>query len=374
MRSEGPLTMKLRAFGRTGWNVSEIGYGMWGMGGWTGSDDAESLGSLQRSIDLGCNFFDTAWAYGSGHSEQLLGKVLKANAGTARTRQDGYVKSPLQGSTSSNVVAAREDGGVKPPLQSGSSGEGKRLYVATKVPPKNRKWPSRREFSLDDCFPPDYINEYVDKSCANIGVDALDLIQLHTWEDSWLDDPRLPRAIERLRGSGKVCAFGISLNRWEPWNGVRAVRSGLIDAVQVIYNIFDQSPEDELFPACREHKVAVIARVPFDEGGLTGTLTLDSKWPQGDWRNIYFVPENLKATVQRAEALKPLIPAGSTLPEMALQFILNNPDVSTIIPGMRKRKHVDANLSASDKGPLAAELHAQLRDHRWDRTPTRWSQ
>ena len=323
--------MNYRTFGRTGWQVSEIGYGMWGMGGWTGSDDAESLDSLQHAIDLGCNFFDTAWAYGSGHSEQLLGKTLRANPG-------------------------------------------KQLYIATKVPPKNRKWPSRREFSLDDCFPPDYISEYVEKSRANIGVDTLDLIQLHTWEDTWLDDARLPRAIEQLRASGKVRAFGVSLNRWEPWNGVRAVRSGLIDAVQVIYNIFDQNPEDELFPACREHNVAVIARVPFDEGGLTGTLTEDSKWPEGDWRNIYFVAENLKATVQRAEALKPLIPVGSTLPEMALRFILNNPDVSTIIPGMRKRKNVDANLAAGEKGPLPEPLSGQLRAHRWDRTPTRWSQ
>ena len=332
--------MHCRTFGRTGWQVSEIGYGMWGMGGWTGSDDAESLDSLQRSIDLGCNFFDTAWAYGNGHSEQLLGKTLQANATAA----------------------------------SGAAGKDKKLHVATKVPPKNRKWPSRREFSLDDCFPPDYINEYVDKSRANVGVDSLDLIQLHTWEDHWLDDPRLPRAIEQLRSSGKVRAFGISLNRWEPWNGIRAVRSGLIDAVQVIYNIFDQNPEDELFPACREHKVAVIARVPFDEGSLTSNLSIDSKWPQGDWRNIYFVPENLKASVQRAEALKPLVPAGSSLPEMALRFILNNPDVSTIIPGMRKPKHVTANLAASDQGPLPAPLHTELRAHRWDRTPTKWSQ
>jgi aryl-alcohol dehydrogenase-like predicted oxidoreductase len=319
-----------RVFDRTGWHVGEIGYGMWGMGGWTGSDDAESLDSLQRAIDLGCNFFDTAWAYGNGHSEQLLGKVLKSNAS-------------------------------------------KKVYVATKIPPKNRKWPSRREFSLDDCFPPDHIFEYVDKSLANVGANALDLIQLHTFEDAWLDDPRLASAIEQLRSSGKVRAFGISLNRWEPWNGIRAVRSGLIDAVQVIYNIFDQNPEDELFLACREHNVAVIARVPFDEGSLTGTLTLDSKWPQGDWRNIYFVPENLKASVQRVDALKPLVPAGSSLPEMALRFILNNRDVATIIPGMRKRRHVDSNLAASDKGPLPEPLHAQLRPHRWDRTPTKWS-
>ncbi len=148
--------MHYRRFGRTGWNVSEIGYGMWGMAGWTGSDDAESLASLQRSVDLGCNFFDTAWAYGDGHSEQLLGKILRANKNAA------------------------------------NAGPDKKLYVATKVPPKNRRWPSRREFSLDDCFPPDYIVEYVEKSLANIGVETLDLIQFHTWEDKWLDDDRLP--------------------------------------------------------------------------------------------------------------------------------------------------------------------------------------
>jgi len=215
--------MQYRRFGRTGWNVSEIGYGMWGMAGWTGSEDAESLASLQRAVDLGCNFFDTAWAYGDGHSEQLLGKVLRANPG-------------------------------------------KKLYTATKVPPKNRKWPARREYSLDDCYPPEYIEEYVDKSLANLGVKTLDLIQLHTWEDKWLDDKRLLPVIEKLRSSKKVGAFGLSLNRWEPWNGVRAVRNGVVDAVQVIYNIFDQNPEDELFPACREKDVAVIARVPFDEG------------------------------------------------------------------------------------------------------------
>jgi aryl-alcohol dehydrogenase-like predicted oxidoreductase len=331
--------MNYRKFGRTGWNVSEIGYGMWGMAGWTGSDDAESLAALQRAVDLGCNSFDTAWAYGSGHSEELLGKILRAN------RNNSAVGGP-----------------------------DKKLYVATKVPPKNRRWPSRPEYSLDDSYPPDYIVEYVDKSLKNIGVDVLDLIQFHTWEDIWLDDVRLPNAIEKLHASGKVRAVGISLNRWEPTNGIRAVRAGLVDVVQVIYNIFDQNPEDQLFPACREKNVAVIARVPFDEGTLTGTLTLDSKWPAGDWRSTYFVPENLKASVARADALKPLVPAGSTLPEMALRFILNNPDVSTIIPGMRKLRNVEANLAASDKGPLPAPLHAQLRPHRWDRIPTQWSQ
>jgi aryl-alcohol dehydrogenase-like predicted oxidoreductase len=323
--------MNYRRFGRSGWNVSEIGYGMWGMAGWTGSQDTESLDSLQRSIDLGCNFFDTAWAYGNGHSEQLLGKILRANPG-------------------------------------------KTLYAATKIPPKNRRWPSHREFSLDESYPPDYIEEYLNKSLKNIGVETLDLIQFHTWEDGWLDDVRLPRAIEKLRKSGKVRAVGISINRWEPWNGIRAVRDGVVDAVQVIYNIFDQNPEDELFPACREKDVAVIARVPFDEGTLTGTLTLDSKWPKGDWRNTYFVAENLNASVAHAQALKLLLRHGLTMPEMALRFILNNKDVSTIIPGMRKRRHVDANIAAGDRGPLDAALRAELRKHRWERTPTRWSQ
>ena len=323
--------MQYRRFGRTGWNVSEIGYGMWGMAGWTGSEDEQSLAALQRAVDLGCNFFDTAWAYGDGHSEELLGKVLRANPG-------------------------------------------KKLYTATKVPPKNRKWPARREYSLDDCYPPAYIEEYVDKSLANLGVKTMDLIQLHTWEDHWLDDTRLLPVIKKLKSSGKVGAFGISMNRWEPWNGVRAARSGAVDAVQVIYNIFDQNPEDELFPACREKDVAVIARVPFDEGSLTGSLTVDSKWPKGDWRNTYFVAENLKATVERVERLKAVRRGGISLAEMALRFILNNKDVSTIIPGMRKIANVEANLAASDRAPLARPLHAELQKHRWDRTPTKWSQ
>ena len=336
--------MNYRRFGRTGWHVSELGYGMWGLAGWSGSDDDESLASLQRSVELGCNFFDTAWAYGDGRSEKILGRVLRENQ---------------------NALASG---------QRAIGGPDRKLYVATKVPPKNRKWPSRREFSLDDCFPPDYVFEYVDKSLANIGVDTLDLIQFHTWEDQWLDDARLPRTIDDLRKSGKVRAVGISLNRWEPWNGLRAVRSGLIDAVQVIYNIFDQNPEDELFPACREHDVAVIARVPFDEGSLTGTLTLDSKWPATDWRSTYFVPQNLKASVEHADALKPLLKDGMTLPEMAMRFILNNQDVATIIPGMRKLKNVESNVASSAKGPLPAPLQSELRAHRWVRTPTPWSQ
>jgi aryl-alcohol dehydrogenase-like predicted oxidoreductase len=323
--------MKYRRFGKTNWMVSEIGYGMWGMADWSGSDDEQSLEALQLSVDLGCNFFDTAWAYGAGHSERLLGKLLLANPD-------------------------------------------KRLFTATKIPPKNFIWPSQRGFSLDNCFPPEHIVEYVHKSLENAGVESFDLMQFHVWEDSWLEDDRWIKTMDDLRSQGLIHAVGISINRWEPWNGVKTVRSGLIDAVQVIYNIFDQNPEDELFPACEEMDVAVIARVPFDEGTLTGNLTLDSTWPEGDWRNTYFVPENLKSSVEHADQLKPLIPKGMTMPEMALRFILNNPTVSTIIPGMRKLNHVKSNISCSDAGPLPEKLHQQLKSHRWDRSPTSWSQ
>jgi len=311
--------------------VSEIGYGMWGMSGWTGSEDEESFHALQRSVDLGCTFFDTAWAYGNGHSEGMLGRLVRANPG-------------------------------------------KRLYTATKIPPKNRQWPSRREYVLDDCYPPEYIEEYVLDSLKNSGLNCFDLIQFHTWEDQWVEDDRWVNKMDALRSQGLFQAVGISINRWEPWNALRAVRLGLIDAVQVIHNIFDQAPEDELFPACREKGVAIIARVPFDEGTLTGTLTKKSSWPQGDWRNSYFVQENLNMSVDRAEALTKILPAGMTLPEMALRFILSHPDVSTVIPGMRRVRHAEENISASDQGPLSPELISQLRLHRWDRKPTRWSQ
>lgn len=316
--------MNYRRFGRTNWQVSEIGYGMWGMGGWTGSDDEESLGSLQRAVDLGCNFFDTASAYGEGKSERLLGQLMRANSQ-------------------------------------------EKLYTATKIPPKNATWPSRREFTLDDTFPPDYIEQRVHESLEHAGLESFDLMQFHVWEDSWVEDDRWIKKMNELRSQGLIQSVGISINRWQPWNGVKAVRSGLIDTVQVVYNIFDQNPEDELFPACAEMDVAVIARVPFDEGTLTGTLTKESKWPEGDFRNIYFVPENLIPSVDRAEKLKQLLPPDMGLPELALRFILESPTVSTIIPGMRKYRHVESNIAASAAGSLSPELLSELREHRWER-------
>ncbi len=323
--------MEYRLFGRTGWRVSEIGYGMWGLAGWTGSRVTESMRALELSLELGCNFYDTAFAYGEGFSELLLGRLVRAHPD-------------------------------------------KKLYVATKIPPKNRIWPSRRGFTLDDTFPPDYIREMTEKSLEKLGLDSIDLQQFHVWEDAWANDERWVRAVDDLKRQGMIRAIGISVNRWEPNNSIDTLNTGQIDAVQVIYNIFDQAPKDVLFPLCRDLEIGVIARVPFDEGSLTGTLTKETRWPEGDWRNTYFVKENLDATVDRVEALKPLVPSGMTLPELALRFILANPIVDTVIPGMRSEKHVRANIAAGDARELPAELLDRLGKCRWDRVPTQWSQ
>lgn len=323
--------MHYRRFGRTNWKVSEIGYGMWGLAGWQGTDEKEVDRALDRSVELGCNFFDTAWAYGGGLSEQILGKLVKRNAG-------------------------------------------KTFYLATKIPAKNFKWPARPEYKLTDCYATAHIIEYTEKSLKNLNVECIDLQQFHVWDDSWSSHDDWKKGIEKLKKDGKVKHFGISVNRWEPENVLNALQTGLIDTVQVIYNIFDQAPEDKLFPLCRKLDIGVIARVPFDEGTLTGTLTRDTVFPKDDWRSTYFVPENLNASVDRAEALKPLVPAGMTMPEMALRFILSNDHVHTIIPGMRRVRHVEGNLACSDGNPLKAPLLQQLKEHRWDRKPTSWSQ
>jgi aryl-alcohol dehydrogenase-like predicted oxidoreductase len=319
--------MKYRPLGRTGWSVSEIGYGMWGLGSWSGSDDQESLVSLRRSVELGCNFFDTAFAYGEGRSERLLGQLVR--------------EYPNQ-----------------------------KLYTASKIPPKNRQWAGTEAYTLDEVFPADYIIEMMEKSLKNLGLEQLDLMQFHCWNDDWSADERWQRAVEQLKTQGKIRSMGISINRWEPANGIKALRTGLIDAVQVIYNIFDQNPEDELYPVCEELNVGVIARVPFDEGSLIDNLTLDSHWPNGDWRNIYFTPENLRETLPRVEALRPLVPPGMSMAEMALRFTLADQRVSTVIPGMRKLSNVEKNIAASDGKTLPPALVEKLRPHRWVRVAT----
>ncbi len=322
--------MRTRTLGKTGFKVSEIACGLWGMSGWSGSDDAESLRSLQLAVDLGCNFFDTAWAYGEGKSDDFLGRILAANPG-------------------------------------------KRLYAASKIPPKNRQWPAAPNADYNNVFPPDHVFDSADRIRRALGVDTIDVLQFHVWQDAWTGHPEFRSTVEKLKHDGIIRAFGLSLNRWEPENGIRAIRTGLIDAVQVIYNVFDQNPEDRLFPVCREHNVGVIARVPLDEGSLGGKMTRDTVFPEGDWRARYFNPKNLRETLDRVDRLRTDLPAGLSLPDAALRFILAEPAVSTIIVGMRKAEHVRSNLDLSDAGPLDPALMAKLRHHRWERHPAPWS-
>ena len=276
--------MQNRKFGRTDWHVSEIGYGMWGMAGWTESDDMQSAKSLDLAVENGVTFFDTAWGYGEGHSEELLGALVRRHPN-------------------------------------------KKLYTASKIPPKNFKWPARPEYAFEESYPTSHIMEYTEKTLGNLKLEQLDLMQFHTWDDGWSEREEWQRAIEDLKTSGKIAAMGISVNRWEPENGIKALKTGKIDSVQVIYNIFDQAPEDVLFPLCDELNIGVIARVPFDEGTLTGNITKETTFPEGDWRGTYFVPENLNSSVEHADALRPLIPEGMTMAEMALRFITMNKTV-----------------------------------------------
>ncbi len=322
--------MKYRKLGRTGFEVSDIGYGLWGMSGWSGSDDSESLSSMQLAVDLGCNFFDTAWAYGDGKSDGLLGEVMRRNSG-------------------------------------------KRLYAASKIPPGNLQWPALPSYKYSDVFSPQHVFQYADQIRKQLRVDTIDVLQFHVWTDNWTDEPDFRSTVEKLKRDGIIRFFGLSINRWEPENGIKALRTGLVDAVQVIYNIFDQAPEDELFPVCQELNIGVIARVPLDEGSLGGKMTLATRFPEGDWRAGYFGPENLPKTIERVDRLKAIVPNGMTLPEMAFRFILSHPAVSTTIPGMRKREHVERNIATSDAGPLDKNLLAELKKHRWDRRPAHWS-
>lgn len=322
--------MKYRKLGRTGFDVSDIAYGLWGMGGWSGSNDEESLKALQLSAELGCNFFDTAWAYGDGKSDGLLGKIVAANPK-------------------------------------------KRLYAASKIPPKNLRWPASPKYKYQDVFPPDHVFKYADMIRRQLGEDTIDVLQFHVWDDSWADEADFRKTVEKLKHDKVIRAFGLSLNRWEPENGMKAIRSGLVDCVQVIYSIFDEAPEDELFPLCQELNIGVIVRVALDEGSLGGKMTRDTTFPKSDWRSGYFNPKNLANTLDRVDKLKQILPAGMPLPEMALRFVLSHAAVSTTIVGMRKLDHVRENIGLSDKGPLSPELLRELKKHRWDRRPAPWS-
>jgi aryl-alcohol dehydrogenase-like predicted oxidoreductase len=318
--------MRYRTLGRTGLEVSEIGFGAWGISGaqWLGAEDRESLRALETARTNGINFFDTALAYGEGHSERLLAEAFKSDS---------------------------------------------KAIIATKVPPKNREWPAQKDTPLRDVFPKPYVLDSLDQSLRNLGRDQVDIFQFHVWNDDWSSDPEWLDTMHTLRGEKKTRYIGISINDHQPTNVIRALDTGLIDCVQVIYNIFDQSPEDELFPYCQRKGIGVIVRVPFDEGSLTGKIRPDTKFPEGDFRNNYFSGDRKGVVWQRVQQI-----AANTgteidrLPELALRFVLSHPAVSTVIPGMRSTRHVAANARASDQGPLDTPTRTALKQHRWVRS------
>jgi aryl-alcohol dehydrogenase-like predicted oxidoreductase len=318
--------VRYRKLGKTGYEISEIGYGAWGIGGnlWQGGTDDESLRALRRAIELGINFIDTALAYGSGHSEKLVGQVVKQAT--------------------------------------------QRIYVATKVPPKNLLWPARPGIGIGDVFPHDYVLQCTEKSLRNLGVETLDLQQLHVWNPEWIGQDEWRRTFEELKRSGKVQAIGISINDHQPDSALEIIRSGLLDAVQVIYNIFDQTPERQLFALTQELQIGVLARVPLDEGSLTGAITEQSEFAPEDFRSRYFRGDRKKQVAEHVAALQDDLGQGAgPVAEVALRFCLSHPAVTTVIPGMRRVANAEANAAAADKEPLSAETLATLRRHAWDR-------
>ncbi len=318
--------MNYRKLGRTGIEVSEVGYGAWGIAGdaWLGAKDEESLRALNRAVDLGLNFIDTALAYGEGHSERLVGKV----------------------------VAEREE----------------TIHVATKIPPENRVWPAPSGLHPDEVFPGDYVRECTERSLENLGVEALDVQQFHVWQDGWLGEGDWQEAVEDLKGEGKIRHFGVSINDHQPANAIKLIETGLVDTVQVIYNVFDQSPEDELFPACQEHNVGVIVRVPFDEGALTGAITPETEFDEGDFRNEYFRGDRKRQVQERVRAIvSELGVTEDEIAEVALRYILSHPAVSTVIPGMRSVRNVERNMRVADGKGLPEDQVRLLKNHRWVR-------
>jgi aryl-alcohol dehydrogenase-like predicted oxidoreductase len=318
--------MRYRTLGRTGLEISEIGYGAWGIGGlqWQGNNDRESLKALQRSFELGLNFIDTALAYGEGHSERLVGEAVKSAPGP--------------------------------------------VYLATKIPPKNRTWPTGPKTPIEDVFPYDYVIDCTDESLRNLNLGQIDLQQFHVWTDAWVEREEWRRAIEDLKQTGKVRYVGISISEHEPDTALEALKTGLIDAVQVIYNIFDQTPERNLFPLCQQLNIGVLARVPLDEGGLTGAITAQTKFEPSEFRAGYFRGDRKQQVVEHVEALKrDLAGVPGTLPEIALRFCLSHAAVTSVIPGMRRMKTVESSCAVSDLGPLPQDVLAILKKHAWDR-------
>jgi aryl-alcohol dehydrogenase-like predicted oxidoreductase len=241
--------------------------------------------------------------------------------------------------------------------------------VATKVPPKNRLWPARPGIGIGDVFPYDYIMASTEESLRNLDIDCIDLQQLHVWNPDWLGRDEWRRAFEDLKASGKVRAVGVSINDHQPDSAIGIIETGLIDCVQVIYNIFDQTPEASLFPACIEHNIGVIARVPFDEGSLTGRIGEDTVFPEGDFRNSYFRGDRKKQVAEHVAAILGDLKFhdADVLPGIAMRFCLSAAAVSTVIPGMRSISSVNGNVKASGQGPLPPDVLDILRRHAWNR-------
>jgi aryl-alcohol dehydrogenase-like predicted oxidoreductase len=319
--------MNQRRLGRTGLSVSEIGYGAWGIGRsmWLGAEDRESLEALNRAIDLGIEFIDTALAYGPDHSERLVGEVVRSRP--------------------------------------------ERVVVASKIPPKNQQWPARAGSDPDDAFPAEWIRRCTERSLRNLGMDVIDVMQFHVWHDEWVGRGSWLEGIQEMKAEGKLRFFGVSINDNQPANAVRLIETGVVDTVQVIYNVFEQAPEDELFAACERNDVGVIARVPLDEGGLTGRVGPGTTFPEGDFRNDYFSGDrSVERVGERVDAiLADLGIEREALPEVALRYVLSHPAVSTVIPGMRTVRNVERNAAVGDGQGLPEEQVAALKAHRWDR-------
>ncbi len=321
--------MKTRSLGSTGYRVSEIGFGGWGLGGemWRGVDDAEGRKALREAVDQGITLFDTALAYGGGHSERVIGETLKDDI------------------------------------------RANRVVVATKIPPMNRQWPGKASYKFGDVFPAKYIAKSTEESLKNLRVDALPVQQLHVWNDVWLDDPEWEASyqqIVRLKQEGKVLHWGISINDHAPETALKALSDPLFETAQVIYNIYDRSPEKALFALAKRKPLGIIVRVPFDEGALTGQITASTVFPAGDWRAGYFAGDRKAEAERRGKALAQVLDDQvETLPELALRFCLSSPEVSTVIPGMRRPAHVRQNAMASAKGALG--MLSKLGAHAWDK-------
>jgi aryl-alcohol dehydrogenase-like predicted oxidoreductase len=318
--------MNYRILGKTGLKISEIGYGAWGIGksGWIGASDDESINALRRSVDLGLNFIDTALAYGEGHSEMLVGRLLKERSET--------------------------------------------IYVATKIPPMNGQWPAQSGVSAAKTFPAEHVIRCTEKSLQNLGLAAIDVQQFHVWSDEWVNQGDWLGAVQKLKAQGKIKFFGVSINDFQPENAIKLIETGVVDTVQVIYNIFEQSPEDQLFPVCERHKIGVIVRVALDEGGLTGKITPDTKFAANDFRSRYFRGDRKQQVYQRVQKIaSDLAISLDQVPETALRYVLNHKAVSTVIPGMRSVRNVERNCQVGDGRGLPKEQVAKLKAHRWVR-------